>query len=225
MTSFVKCTKSACCSNKDRHRGRCNRNLQNIGEEGTQISKIAKCTKSVCCSNKDRHRGRCNRNLQNVGEQGTQISKKIIKKNVSKKQQDDPWFVNVTDNEYNRLNLFGIRIEFTKKKRKRIESRKATVVNYLPATQEHIIKFDDSNKQFHVHLLREKNWKRIPWSNNVLDSTTKNGEISNDTYLSFGPDCPRCAAFLGVGAEAWSKCHICKLDEPGACLWSMHSIM
>ena len=178
---------------------------------------FVKCLKSAFCSNKDRHRGRCNRKLD--------VSNLVCKRVVPVKRFGDPWFLNVENSEHNRLKLFGIRIEFTKKKRRRVERQNGTIVAYLPASQEHVVRFDGSTKQFHFCLANEKNWKRIPWPNNVLDATTEIGEISKDTYLSFGPDCPRCAAFLGVGANAWSKCSICGLNEPGACLWSMHQSM
>lgn len=180
-----------------------------------------KCTKSIYCSNKDRHRGRCNRKLLPIDQQT--CKQQSCKQSCNKrKAKDDPWFANIQNTEINRLRLFGIRIEFSKKIRRRVEKRKGTVINYLPATQEHVVQFDDSNKRFNFFLLHEKNWTRIPWFNNTLDNSTTVGEISNDSYISFGPDCPRCAAFLGVGIEAWSRCHMCGLDEPGACLWSMH---
>ena len=227
MSTLLKCTKSALCSNRDRHRGRCNRKLESqasnnmtcktsIKRNADHLSTPLRCTKSALCSNRDRHRGRCNRKLE------SQASNNMTCKTNKKRNADHPWYVNVPNSEHNRLKLFGIRIQFTKKKRGRIETQTGTIVAYLPATQEHVVRFDGSRKQFHYQLVNEKNWKRIPWPDNVLDSTTETGETCNDGYLSYGPDCPRCAAFLGVGVNAWSKCSICGLNEPGSCLWSMH---
>ncbi len=123
----------------------------------------------------------------------------------------------IKDSEVDRMALFGIRLTMKLKKK----SYNGTVIAYFPATQEHIIRFDNSDKLYYFHLMKENNWKRIPWNNNTLDATSEIGEVSNDTYISFGPDCPKCAAFLGVGASAWSKCHMCSHNEPGSCIWGL----
>ena len=135
----------------------------------------------------------------------------------SRKFHPDWWVkANVCDSEVERMNLFGIRLSM-KFKKKWIDG---TVVAYFPATKEHLVRFDDG-KQSHFHMRSQKNWVRIPWPGNVLDPNSEMGETSDDSYISFGPDCPKCAAFLGVGAKAWTKCHMCSLNEPGACLWNL----
>lgn len=90
-----------------------------------------------------------------------------------------------------------------------------TVIAYLPATEQHCVKYDNENITIMMDLTCEKNWERIPWNNNRIDSISGN-EISDSTYIDFGPDCPRCANFLGIGTNAWSYCKICGLNEPGA---------
>lgn len=111
-----------------------------------------------------------------------------------------------------------------------------TVIGYFPATQRHVILFDDDDKfltnksddvvapkTYTVNLLASQNWRRIPWEGNVLDNLEECGERvkdANDLVNAFGPNCPRCYNNLGVGALAWSSCAICKLNEPGV-MWSL----
>ena len=99
-----------------------------------------------------------------------------------------------------------------------------TVICYFPATKEHVVKFDEQTQQYYYFQLhKEKNWTRIPWNNNILDNSDIGEHSTNVSYIDFGPECPKCAAFLGVGVNAWSKCSICSLNEPGSCMWSHHS--
>lgn len=116
------------------------------------------------------------------------------------------------------------------------KERYGTVIGYFPATQRHVILFDDDDKfltnksddvvapkTFTVNLLSLQNWKRIPWEGNVLDDLEECGERVKDANAlvnAFGPNCPRCYNNLGVGALAWSSCGICKLNEPGV-MWSL----
>ena len=87
--------------------------------------------------------------------------------------------------------------------------RYGTVIGYMPAMQYHTILFDDNHATTNTDLLRENKWERIYWKN----------ECAGEHYIDYGPDCPKCFAFLGVGKEAWSRCHMCGLNEPGA-MWS-----
>jgi hypothetical protein len=130
--------------------------------------------------------------------------------------------VRISDTELVRMSLFGIRLKMKLKK----EYKRGTVVAYYPATHEHVIRFDDKDTLFNFRLTRENNWERIAWDGNVLDSSQvgeSNGSNNHDSYLSFGPDCPKCAAFLGVGVKAWSVCNMCGHNEPGACVWGASS--
>ena len=127
-----------------------------------------------------------------------------------------------------------------------IESRKATVVGYIPTNKEHCILFDDASKPdpttrtkddkkrgcsliaplnvIQMKLDKEKGWSRIPWEGNLLDASN-GGEHSVASILppgvfDYGPECPRCFAHLGVGISAWEKCSFCKLLNPGSA-WSV----
>ena len=88
-----------------------------------------------------------------------------------------------------------------------------------------LVRFDDKPNVFHFCLTREKNWKRIPWDGNVFDTSDVGEHNTDASYISFGPDCPKCAAFLGVGVKAWSVCHMCGHNEPGACVWGSSSVI
>lgn len=126
-----------------------------------------------------------------------------------------------------------------------VTCRKGTVIGYLPASEDHVILFDDEAEkarsvvhksgQFGVssyivqpklvyqNLLKKKDWQRIPWENNVLDPGDPTGErpaTTSDIPQPFGPECPRCVASLGIGSSAWSRCSLCHLNEPGV-LWSL----
>ena len=127
--------------------------------------------------------------------------------------------VRISDTEISRMSLFGIRLKMKQKK----VYKKGTVVAYFPATKEHVVRFDDKPNVFHFCLTKEKNWQRIPWDDNVLDSSDVGEHSLDASYTSFGPDCPKCAAFLGVGAKAWSVCSMCGHNEPGACVWGASS--
>lgn len=141
----------------------------------------------------------------------------LAAEHYSRKFHPDWWQrAEVRDTEMERMQLFGIRLRMTFKKK----TFDGTVVAYLPATQEHMIRFDGQEKTFSFRLLKEKNWERIPWSGNTLDASHEVGEVSTSSYLSYGPDCPKCAAFLGIGIRAWSRCQMCGQDEPGAATWS-----
>lgn len=120
--------------------------------------------------------------------------------------------------------------------------RTATVVGYLPSTEEHVVELDEaltptvlesaderlahpyeaSKHSFHIDLLRASNWRRIPWPGNVLEATSFMGECAADPalrhlpFVEFGPPCPQCFCPLGTGARAWTKCEQCGLMEPGA---------
>ena len=114
-----------------------------------------------------------------------------------------------------------------------------TVVGYLPSSREHIILFDDASQRptilssrgqpydaaknvMHMDLLSDTSvWKRVAWQGNVLDDHAPSGErpLVQGGLLSYGPECPQCDEFLGVGAHAWTKCTQCGLMEPGA-MWS-----
>ena len=116
------------------------------------------------------------------------------------------------------------------------KERHGTVVGYFPVTKRHVVLFDEddkfctnqsagdvvSPKTHSVNLLDLQNWKRIPWTGNVLDESEECGERVQDVSLinAFGPNCPRCFNNLGVGALAWSYCRTCKLNEPGV-MWSV----
>lgn len=115
--------------------------------------------------------------------------------------------------------------------------RKGTVVGFSPLSLQHSILFDDDNvnmydkhnnvipaKTFTFDLLDARNWKRIPWNDNVLDPNESIGEkvstlSSIICFSDIGPECPQCRGSLGIGISAWSKCHICGLNEPGV-MWS-----
>ena len=92
-----------------------------------------------------------------------------------------------------------------------------TVIGYLPATRTHTIQWDGTNKTLSIDLTREKNWSRVPWPGNFVDRN--DCEVSNSGYVDYGPDCPKCFAFLGIGEKAWARCQMCGLNEPGA-MWS-----
>lgn len=99
--------------------------------------------------------------------------------------------------------------------------RKGSVVGYLPASQKHAVLFDDDNKIMEFDLIKDDHlWQRVPWPNNVLDSSELGEHQSIPcSYINYGPECPRCFAFLGIGHQAWTFCSICRLNEPGA-MWS-----
>ena len=126
-----------------------------------------------------------------------------------------------------------------------VANRTGTVIGYLPASEQHVILFDDEAEKARsaVHesgefgvssyivqpklnygnLLKNKDWRRIPWNDNVLDSSNPVGETpetNSDIPQPFGPECPRCVAPLGIGSSAWSRCGCCNLNEPGV-LWSL----
>lgn len=128
------------------------------------------------------------------------------------------WWVrsNVCKSEVSRMKIFGIRLSM----RHKSEWIDGTVIAYLPASKQHIVRFDNGNECAH-YLTTQKDWHRIPWPCNVLDNSEMGETSTTESYIAFGPDCPRCAAYLGVGANAWSKCAMCGLTFPGACLWNM----
>ena len=123
----LKCTKSVLCSNTDRHRGRCNRKL-----DAAQHDKICKTICKTTCKRT------CKRTCKTTCKTTSKTTSNTTRKTTGskKKNADDPWYINVQNSEHNRLKLFGIRIQFTKKIKKRIERQNGTVVAYLPATQE-----------------------------------------------------------------------------------------
>lgn len=83
--------------------------------------------------------------------------------------------------------------------------------------------FVDPERVIWMCLNRSKNWRRITWKGNKLLACGEEVPILEDGFTSvigFGPPCPKCAAPLGIGVQAWSACRMCKIQEPG----SMYSL-
>jgi len=102
--------------------------------------------------------------------------------------------------------------------------RSGSVVGYFPASRKHAVLFDDEQQHtVEFDLLKEKkHWVRIPWPNNKLDDSEVGESQINPpslSYITYGPECPRCFVSLGIGHQAWTFCSMCHLNEPGV-MWS-----
>lgn len=95
--------------------------------------------------------------------------------------------------------------------------RKGTVVGYMPVSRIHKLQMDDSDVVVTMDLSKEDDWRRIPWGDNTVDELGK--ECGAHDYVDYGPECPRCFANLGIGVDAWARCSVCGLNEPGL-MWS-----
>ena len=203
---FIRCSKNdGKCSNIHKHRGRCNKRYTLSTKSTSSTSTSTNTTTNAT-------------NTSTTNTSTTNTTNTTNTNIASTVQEKTPWYTNISDRERLRYQLFGIRLKMYIQKKYVI----GTVVAYLPAMKQHLVRFDGESSTHSFDLIKERKWNRVPWTGNVLDDSYI-GEKSVDTMLAFqtfGPDCPRCAAFLGIGEEAWSFCKMCKLNEPGACMWT-----